>query len=266
MGTIKNGNIWGGSAIAGNPAKGIAMNGATIHKAGESSDQPVVISTTLSENSWETIAAVSEAGNAPLYWNNAISNTANEKSIQLTTGETLTLKIIAFGHDDKASGEKAGITFGTKNLMAAERAINTSGLNTTGYFDSELHQWLSGELYDALPADLRAIIKPVIKKASIGGASTTIESRTVNISLFSEIEITNGLEMSMAGEGTWYSIFSDRSSRIRYLSNGTGTSTAWWLRSPRSVNTLSFCLIDSDGVSGGHAAQNSHGVCFGLCV
>ena len=59
----------------------------------------------------------------------------DEKNISVN-GETLTLVIVGFGHDDLASGGKAGITFGLKHLMKDTRQMNSSNTNSGGFTGS----------------------------------------------------------------------------------------------------------------------------------
>ena len=60
----------------------------------------------LSKNSWAAIAAASDSGKAHTIW-----NVGDTKDI-VVNGETLTVAIMGFNHDDKADGTgKVGITF-----------------------------------------------------------------------------------------------------------------------------------------------------------
>ena len=214
----------------------------------------------LANNSWEQIAAVSEAGIASTAW-----NVGDTKNI-VVSGETLTVEIVGFNHDDLASGGKAGITFGLKNLMANTRKMNSSETNTGGFTESDMYEWLQGTLLNSLPADLRAVIKIVNKKTSAGSHSSTINTNAMKIFLFSEIEIFGSVTYSKSGEGSQYSRFATASSRIKYLSNGSGSANSWWERSPRGVSSNDFCFVDSGGNAGYNDANLSRGVCFGFCI
>ena len=103
----------------------------------------------------DRIAAASEAGVAASTW--SVGDTKN-----ITVGgETLTVEIVGFNHDDLASGGKAGITFGLKNLMANTRQMNSSNTNAGGFTGSDMYDWLQGTLLNSLPSDLRAVLKSV---------------------------------------------------------------------------------------------------------
>lgn len=219
------------------------------------------ISTTLAENSWAQIAAVSAAGNAENYW-----SVGDEIDI-VVDGETLTLQIYGFNHDDLTGSGKAGITFGMKNLMATTRQMNTSNTNAGGFTGSAMYDWLQNTLYPLLPEDLRGAIKAVDKKTSAGSQSTTINTDSMKLFLFSAIE--NGLRTTTdvyKDEGETYPIFTDNASRIKKLSNGTGSANYWWERSPYPTNSASFCSVASFGSASTSAASYSYGVCFGFCI
>ena len=219
-----------------------------------------MLSPTLANNTWAQIAAASEAGVAASTW--SVGDTKN-----ITVGgETLTVEIVGFNHDDLASGGKAGITFGLKNLMANTRQMNSSNTNAGGFTGSDMYDWLQGTLLNSLPSDLRAVLKSVNKKTSAGSQSSTINTNAMKIFLFSEIEIFGSVTYSKSGEGSQYSRFATASSRIKYLSNGSGSASYWWERSPYGNNSYNFCNVDSDGNAGGSYANFSWGVCFGFCV
>ena len=219
-----------------------------------------MLSPTLANNTWAQIAAASEAGVAASTW--SVGDTKN-----ITVGgETLTVEIVGFNHDDLASGGKAGITFGLKNLMANTRQMNSSNTNAGGFTGSDMYDWLQGTLLNSLPSDLRAVLKSVNKKTSAGSQSSTINTNAMKIFLFSEIEIFGSVTYSKSGEGSQYSRFATASSRIKYLSNGSGSANGWWERSPNGSNSYAFCYVGSVGNASINSASNSRGVCFGFCV
>lgn len=219
-----------------------------------------MLSPTLANNTWAQIAAASEAGVAASTW--SVGDTKN-----ITVGgETLTVEIVGFNHDDLASGGKAGITFGLKNLMANTRQMNSSNTNAGGFTGSDMYDWLQGTLLNSLPSDLRAVLKSVNKKTSAGSQSSTINTNAMKIFLFSEIEIFGSVTYSKSGEGSQYSRFATASSRIKYLSNGSGSANNWWERSPHGYNSSSFCYVNSNGNANNSNANISRGVCFGFCV
>lgn len=215
----------------------------------------------LANNTWAQIAKASAAGKANSLW-----KVGDEKDITVS-GETLTLVIMGFNHDDKAdSSGKAGITFGLKNLMANTRVMNSSNTNSGGFTGSAMYSWLTGTLLTSLPSDLQAVLKSVKKKTSAGSQSSTINTNSMKLFLFSEIEIFGSTTYSVSGEGSQYSYFATAANRIKYLSNGSGSANWWWERSPNASYSASFCYVSSSGDAGYSGAGHATGVCFGFCV
>lgn len=247
----------------------------TATKSGETTDPVSVAITTsgqtysveclffnsvLSKNTWAQIAKASAAGKASQLW-----SVGDTKDIAVGS-ETLTLVIMGFNHDDLASGGKAGITFGMKNLMATTRRMNASNTNSGGFTGSEMYSWLQNTLLPTLPSDLRAVLKSVNKKTSAGSQSSTINTNSMKLFLFSEIEIFGATTYSKAGEGSQYSYFATAANRIKYLANGTESAYWWSERSPNGSNSTSFCAVNSYGNASSYGADNAFGVCFGFCV
>lgn len=193
---------------------------------------------------------------------------ANAKDIQLSTGEVLTLQIYGKGHDDLTAGGKARYTIGMKNLMATTRQMNTSGTNVGGFTGSQMYTGFlnNNTFFLTLPSDLRAGLKSANKKTSAGNAATNVLTQSMSLFLFSEVECFGTVTYSVAGEGTKYPIFTNNTSRIKYLSNGAGSANNWWERSPYASNSSRFCGVHSGGNFNLATASETLGVCFGFCV
>lgn len=218
------------------------------------------ISSNFGDNTWAQIADAVASGAIPSGW-----NVGDTKDI-VVSGETLTVQIYGFNHDDLTSGGKAPITFGLKNLMATTRRMEATNTNVNSFTGSEMYIWLRDTLLPSLPADLRNVIKPVNKKTSAGNQSATIKTESMKIFLFSEVECFGATTYSVAGEGSQYPIFTDNTSRIKYLSNGAGSAFSWWERSPFATYAATFCSVNSDGSAANYGASTAWGVCFGFCI
>ena len=239
---------------------------------------------TFAESDWATIAEESEKGNAEKYF-----AVGDEKTIELTTGEKVTLVILGFNHDDLTGGGKAGMTIGMKNLLATTYKMNSSGTNAGGWDDSAMRTSTMATLLSQLPADLQSVIKQVNKKATAGSQSTTITTSADKLFLFALAELASktGLENSTGAaikdnaatyekEGTQYEYFKNTvgdadlwkacPALVKKLSNGGGSASIWWLRSPNLGNSTTFWYVSSSGDVCGTNASYSYGVSFGFCV
>lgn len=221
------------------------------------------IGTSLEACSWDQIAYISKTGLANTYF-----DVGDTKNITLSTNEVLTMQIYDFAHDEKCDGSgKAGITFGTKNLMASEKVMNSSTTNSGGWQSSEMRSWVNSNLYNDMQPELRNCIKTINKYSGIGGGTTSGLAVTQDkIFLFSEIEILGAQYNSVSGEGFQYPIF-EYENRLKKRNNGTGGAGYYWERSSYVNNTSTFNIMTDTGYNGWTIyASSSSGVCFGFCV
>lgn len=230
---------------------------------------PILLSTDFSfeKASWSDIAALSESGSADKYF-----SVGDEKTISLTTGEQVTLVILGFDHDDLTGGGKAGMTIGMKNLLATTYRMNATVTNEGGWDESEMRTSTMATLLSQLPSDLQGVIKQVNKKATAGGASTSITTSADKLWLLAEVEVDGTTSAGYADEGEQYEYWKTvkdgtvDADRIKYLSNGSGSANIWWLRSPNVSNSSYFRLFNSTGGVGNVVASGTRGVSFGFCV
>lgn len=230
---------------------------------------PTLLSTDFSfeKASWSDIAALSESGSADKYF-----SVGDEKTISLTTGEQVTLVILGFDHDDLTGGGKAGMTIGMKNLLATTYRMNATATNEGGWDESEMRTSTMATLLSQLPSDLQSVIKQVNKKATAGGASTSITTSADKLWLLAEVEVDGTTSAGYADEGEQYEYWKTvkdgtvAADRIKYLSNGSGSARHWWLRSPYVSNSTYFRYVSSTGSVVNSDASSTRGVSFGFCV
>ena len=222
---------------------------------------------TFATAEWGDISRIAANSDAQKYF-----NVGDEKTVELSTGEVITLVILGFNHDDLTSGGKAGITIGMKNLLATRYRMNSSNTNAGGWNNSEMRTTTMQTLLRQLPSDLQAVIKSVDKKATSGSQSTAITTSSDKLFLFSEVEIDGTTSSGYASEGEQYEYWKTvkdgktLADRIKYLSNGGGSASNWWLRSPYVSNSTYFRYITSTGLVGNNTAYGTYGVSFGFCV
>ena len=230
---------------------------------------PILLSTDFSfeKASWSDIAALSESGSADKYF-----SVGDEKTISLTTGEQVTLVILGFDHDDLTGGGKAGMTIGMKNLLATTYRMNATATNEGGWDESEMRTSTMATLLSQLPSDLQGVIKQVNKKATAGGASTSITTSADKLWLLAEVEVDGTTSAGYADEGEQYEYWKTvkdgtvAADRKKYLSNGSGSAYSWWLRSPYVSGSSNFRYVSSSGAVNYANAYNTYGVSFGFCI
>ena len=230
---------------------------------------PTLLSTDFSfeKASWSDIAALSESGSADKYF-----SVGDEKTISLTTGEQVTLVILGFDHDDLTGGGKAGMTIGMKNLLATTYRMNATATNEGGWDESEMRTSTMATLLSQLPSDLQGVIKQVNKKATAGSQSENITTSADKLWLLAEVEIDGTTSAGYADEGEQYEYWKTvkdgtvAADRKKYLSNGSGSASIWWLRSPYVSASGTFRYVSSSGYVSGSGAHLAYGVSFGFCV
>ena len=230
---------------------------------------PTLLSTDFSfeKASWSDIAAISESGRAAAYF-----GVGEEKTIELTTGEKVTLVILGFNHDDLTGGGKAGMTIGMKNLLATTYRMNATATNEGGWDESEMRTSTMATLLSQLPSDLQGVIKQVNKKATAGSQSTSITTSADKLWLLARVEVDGTTLAGYADEGEQYEYWKTikdgtvDADSIKYLSNGGGSANGWLLRSPYVNGSSQFQYIHSTGFVTSYVAIHTSGVSFGFCV
>lgn len=181
------------------------------------------------------------------------------------------IEIIAHNHDNLADGSgKATLTFFCKDLPNILRDMNDLNSDEGGWMDSKMREFTNGDLFASLPAELRSIIKPVIK-VSDGGAHQKALVNTTDmcwLASYDEVGFSPN-SYSLTGQGELYSsIFSsNKASRKKYIIDNTD-SGGWWLRSTYYTTSGSsmFWRVQKSGASYGDIQSGLFYVAFGFCI
>ena len=243
------------------------------------------ISNTLASNSWATIRAVSDAGKGSNYWSvgDAKGITINGK-VGATTISNLAISVFILGFNHNASregsnrihfqigkinGTLVGLVDGNySNYTSTTGAftMNTSNTNSGGWNNSHMRKTVLGSnstsatspaantLLAALPADLRAVMKPATKYSdNTGGgsdAASYVTSTTDLLPLLSEFEYHGARSYANSAEKNYqaqYDYYRAGNSKVHYRHNATGTAAGAWCRSVNSGYYYLFCLVTTDG-------------------
>ena len=224
----------------------------------------------LNDLSWAQINTLGTAGVLGKMF--ALGDT---KDVTLSGIGTMTLQIADFDHDylsGATTAKKAAVTFLCKNLLYQTYQMNSSNTNRGGFPSSALCSTLNWSIYNALPSDLKAVIKTAYKWYGTGNNTTNGEWSGHKLWLPLDFEMFAKSDYSPATEHTTgnarqYPIFTDNASRIKRMNNGGGSAQWYWLASPHASSSAGFCGVDGDGSSSYYTgASGSFGVCFGLCV
>lgn len=174
-----------------------------------------------------------------------------EISDTLKTGEEVVFVVV--GKDMYQLGD---VIFGLKDCLKDTHCMNTEWTNTGSWTASDMRRYLNEEVFEQLPDDLRAVIKP-----------RAIQNGFDSLWLFSETEIFGGEDWTEKDidRGTQMPYFKRCGNRIKGLGKD-GPAYPWWERSSRACISNSFCFVSCSGGASYIYANSSHGVVFGFCV
>ena len=122
-------------------------------------------------------------------------------------------------------------------------------------------------LMAALPADLRAVMKPMTKYSNnTGNSGDTAAKVTVTVDylpLLAEFEIFGARTYANSYEQNYqqqYAYYAAGNSKKKYRHSATGSSAPWWERSARYSNSSGFCSVNSGGIATYSSASTSFAV------
>lgn len=261
-----------------------------------------LISNTLNENSWADIKSVSDAGTGATYW-----NVGDYKNIQISgtvqgmsLNSTVRAFILGFNHNSGKEGSNrihfqigkttsgTDIAFCDSKYNSADSSqgfrMNLSNTNSGGWNGSYGRNTLLGNsgtpnappansFMAALPADLRAVMKPVTKYTdNTGNASNTsgaVTATTDYLFFLAEFEVQGACSYANQYEQNYqakYDYYKAGNSKVKYRHDATGTAVYHWCRSANCYNSYGFCSVRAGGSANHSYASYSFGLAPGFCV
>ena len=214
----------------------------------------------LDDCSWAEIDMYGKSGMADKVF--ALGDT---KTVQLKDGTTIHVRIIGFNHDRDKHSNILPISFETVEDLNADYVMNDEWTNKGCWQNSKLRKVLNFDIYNLLPDDLKAVIKPCLKETCLGGGSQKIGMTSDPLFILSEQEIFGRKIYSVGKEGKWYDWY--RQENTEYGKCKQNGERDWrWERSPYSDGGGNFCSVYSSGNAYTDGASGSYGVSFGFCV
>ena len=127
---------------------------------------------------------------------------------------------------------------------------------------------VANTLMAALPADLRAVMKPITKYTDNKGNSSDVAANVTSsldyLPLLAEQEIFGGnrtySNQYEKNSQVQYAYYSAGNSKVKYRHSATGSTAYWWERSPTYGNGTSFCGVSTGGGANTDAARGSAGL------
>lgn len=126
---------------------------------------------------------------------------------------------------------------------------------------------VANTLMAALPADLRAVMQPMTKYTDNKGNSSNVAAnvtKTIDyLPLLSEFEIFGARSYANQYEKDYqaqYAYYSAGNSKVKYRHSSTGSTAAWWERSPHYNYGYYFCRVNTDGNADFYSSDRSYGL------
>ena len=246
-----------------------AASGTNYLAASATLSVSAVRGVSFAADSWATIASMAESGIA-----NQVYSLGDTKDITLSGIGTMTLEIADFDHDylsGSTSAQKAGISMITRDLLPDTRQMNSSNTNVGGFPASALYDYLNGTILNGLPSDLRSALKTTYKWYGTGNNTTNGQWHGCKVWIPLEYEMFGTTTYSPAtehdtGNARKYPIFTDNTSRVKKLNNGSDSAKWYWEASPYASDTAYVCIVSSNGSAANGTARYAGGVCFGLSI
>lgn len=210
---------------------------------------------------WAEINTIAQAGNA-----NKLFALGDTKSITLTTGEIIYVQIADFNHDTLQDGTTAPISFIMKDQFNTTDRPYDADTNVGGWKDSVLRSDLNSTVLNTFPSDLQLLIKYTKKQRYNGGGSvSTLNTVYDKLWIPSEKELSGTYSNTGgSGEGTQYSIFTGRASRIKSREDSEGN--IYWTASAGVRNSYVFVCVNQYGDFKLCDMDNYCGVVAGFCI
>ena len=133
------------------------------------------------------------------------------------------------------------------HLLDRTAQWNASGTNVGGWSESDLNTYLNNRLYDAMPTQIKLLLKQVRVGSSIGNKSSDVTFSDCYIAIPSVKEVNPRINKEpYNSEGTTIPFLNQAevSPRRAFLN---GDYNAYWLRSPSADYTSYVYRVDADG-------------------
>lgn len=193
------------------------------------------------------------------------------KKLALWTHEKIAMQACGFRkyYLSENASKRCSFSLLAKHLLSKPRKFSDSQNNTGGWASSTLRTFLNGRFYQAIPDQIRGLLKQVNIPSSIGDKSIEISESACYVAIPALIEMCPTMTSDpYLNEGTAISYMTSNDARKRAYDGGNIAS--YWLRSPNASHTTYIYTIDTSGKEYGfvypNASTNTPGVLIELSI
>ena len=221
----------------------------------------------LEDATWAQIQAAVQNGTLSQF-----ANVGDNKTITLTTNETLTLQLARINDGTGTAGTyypAHSADFISVELMNGTHVMNSTATNVGGWNNCEMRTYLNETVYPTLPGELKATIINKTHMYTAGNMSHDLVSATDKLWLPTTYEMfgeNSQYYLDDADHNIHYSIFPDNASRIKYRKAAPTSARYWWLSSPGVNSSINFAYVSNGGSRDANYANDSNGVVLGLRI
>ena len=174
------------------------------------------------------------------------------KELAMWTHESIALEACGFRKyylSDNTS-KRCSFSLLASHLMGRTKKWNSSNVNIGGWAESELNKSLNERLYNAMPAQIKSLLKKVIVYSSVGKMSSDLSPSNCYITIPALIEVDpSQTSEPYNSEGSSISFLSTNDSRKRSFDGGN--YNAYWLRTPNVGYENYIWRVDENGLTQG---------------
>lgn len=251
-------------------------NNLTLYKSNLDGDEVLTVDLTKTKNTIGTSTLVFGCAKADdgIYENYAIGNINwcklwymdlgddTCKSLAMWTHESITLEACGFRKyylSDNPS-KRCSFSLLATHLLGRPKKWSASYNNVGSWSDSILNKSLNDRLYNAMPTQIKALLKQVRVHSSAGNMSTELVESDCYITIPAVIEVDSSVNSEpYNSEGTPISYLTTNDSRKRAYVDGDYAE--YWTRSPNVQYASYIWRVDKDGYTQGvTTATNNLGV------
>ena len=172
------------------------------------------------------------------------------KDLAMWTHESITLEACGFRkyYLTENTSKRCSFSLLASHLLGRTKKWNISNVNAGGWAESSLNKSLNTRLYNAMPTQIKALLKQVIVYSSIGQMSTELSSSNCYITIPALIEVDpTRTSEPYNSEGTSISYLSTNDSRKRAFDGGDYAE--YWLRTPNVDYANYIWRVDENGAT-----------------
>ena len=174
------------------------------------------------------------------------------KDLAMWTHESITLEACGFRKYYLSDNTSKRCTFSllASHLLGRTKRWNASNTNVGGWASSELNSSLNTRLYNAMPTQIKGLLKKVIVYSSVGQMSTELSSSDCYITIPALIEVDpTQTSEPYNSEGISIPYLSTNDTRKRAFDGGD--YNAYWLRTPNVSYANYVWRVEADGQAQG---------------